>query len=70
MTMCEPWTILFQLYPVHELKTECKSAYAFKGFEEHSYLLLRLKELPELPLFIFPHFHTALYFISTDTKNS
>lgn len=39
MTMCEPWTILFQLYPVHDLKMECKPASAFQGFEKHpSYL--------------------------------
>lgn len=33
MTMYEPWTILFQLYPAHDLKMEYKPASAFQGFE-------------------------------------
>lgn len=49
---------------------ECKSSLAFKGFEEHSFLLLRLQELPELPFFTFPPFYIQLFISSLQTPRA
>lgn len=66
MTMCEPWTILFQLYPVHDLKIECKPASAFQGFEKHpSYL-----DWKNCLNFSFSPIFIQLFFIPTDMKSS